>query len=148
MEKSKKNLRDLSIVVLIFAALSLIRVIVSFILSEEVAKAELPEGMTVEVVEIAIIVLFIVSLICLIPQIYVGFKGLRMAKSPDKSRAHIVWAIILLVFSVIAVATPITELIDARAIFDNILELVDCLLDIIVFALFIKYAKEIRATVI
>lgn len=149
MEKSGKNLKNMSIAVLVLAGISLVRLIVTFIVTqlhiEEYLLVEATEDVTEEEFKIGLIVILVLGLICLIPQIYVGFKGLKMAKNPDSSKAHIVWAIILLVLSIIAIISPVLDIIDGKNITDNVIAACDAWIDIIVFIWFIKYAKEVRA---
>lgn len=145
MEKSKNNLKIMSIIILAMTGVSLIRLILSFVMTDFNVE-ELPEEMTEEVYRVTLIVILAISLVCLIPQIYVGFKGLKMSKNPDSSGAHIVWATILFVLSIIALISPVRNLIDGGNIGDNVTALIDCLIDVVIFFSFIKYAKEIRAS--
>lgn len=150
MDKSRKNLRDYSIVVLLFAAVSFARLTVSFIFELDNIPTNLPADITTEAFKIVLIVIFALSLLFLLPQIFVGFKGLKMSRTPDSSSSHIVWAMILLVLSVIALVSPVMELVNAEEltrsiITTNIIELCDCLIDVVLFIFFVKYAKEVRA---
>lgn len=142
MEKAKKYLSGLSILLLVFAGLSLVRLIVEIALGGLVIN-EVPEGLTKEIMQIAVIVTLILSVLFMLPQIYCGIKGLKESNNPTSSRAHIVWAKIIFVLSVIALITPISALIQGTDILNNVLLLVDVLLNIIVYFLFIKYANKV-----
>ena len=143
MEKAKKNLRDSSLLVLFFVVLSAIRKIVDAVVNGFEVK-EVPEGMTEDVVRIIMVAGFVLSFVVLLPQIYVGIKGLKIAKEPSAAKGHIVWAVILLAFAVIAVFSPISSILKADHIGANVLELINCALDIAVYVLFLIPALEIR----
>ena len=142
MEKAKRNLKEISIVLLILVGLSLVRMIVEVALGGLMVQ-ELPEGVTEELMQAALIIVFVIGLLILLPQIYVGIKGIKESKKPTSSRAHIVWAKIIFVLSIIALISPISSLIQGADIVDNVLTLVDILLDVVLYFLFIKYANKV-----
>ena len=142
MEKAKRNLKEISIVLLILVGLSLVRMIVEVALGGLMVQ-ELPEGVTEELMQAALIIVFVIGLLILLPQIYVGIKGIKESKKPTSSRAHIVWAKIIFVLSIIALISPISSLIQGADIVDNVLTLVDILLDVVLYFLFIIYANKV-----
>ena len=105
MEK-RKHLKWSSVAVLAFAVFTLLE-LVSEILLGELNNAEIPEGAPSNVLLITKIFLLCVSVLLTLPGLYVGFKGLKMAKTPDNSKGHIVWAKILLVIAVLSLVSPI-----------------------------------------
>ena len=142
MMNARKNLKWLSAVVLALAGLSFIRVIWETFFVEFNA-ATLPEGATAGVVLAAQIILCVVSCIILLPQIYVGVKGLKIAQKPDDSKAHIVWAIILAAISVIGIISPVSSIINAVNVVDNVVELIDLATDIAIYVAYIVCAKQV-----
>jgi hypothetical protein len=101
MEKIRKNIRELSVVMLLLAAFSFIRLIVD-VMFTDFSSANLPDGVTASVVFVVKVVMCAVGLILLLPQIYVGVKGVKVSKNSKVSTAAIVWDIILAVISVLA----------------------------------------------
>lgn len=147
MEQSKKNLKTYSLLVLLFAALSLVRMIVALIAGDlDISTANLPEGTSVELVKAMALIIWALGLVFLLPDVYVGFKGIKEANEPSGSRGHIIWAIILLVISALAAISDIGNLLSGGNIGMDIVALIDSAVSIIVYVLFIKYANEVRAS--
>lgn len=142
MENSRNHLKISSIVVLIFAGLALIKVLTELLFGD-IAKITAPAGSPENIVLILKIILLSVSFICLIPQIYVGIKGLRIAKNPDSSHAHIIWAFILFVITLLELVTPVMELINHANKGANILYILSTVAELVVFFDYIKYAREV-----
>ena len=142
MSNARKNLKWLSTVVLALAGLSFIRVIWDAFFTDFNVES-LPEGTTAGVVLAAQIMLSVVGCILLLPQIYVGVKGLKIAEKPDHSRAHIVWAIILTVISAIGIISPAANIINAENVFENVVEFIDMATDIAIYVAYIGYAKQV-----
>ena len=131
MEQARKNLKTSSIIVLALAGLSLLNLIFGIFfgdLSTELNNATIPDGAPDNVILITKIFVLVVSILILLPQLYVGLKGLKMAKKPDSSRGHIVWGIILVVFTACGLLSPFVALIQGSGdAFGNIAELLNCL---------------------
>ena len=142
MEKARKNLRITSIVVLIFAGLSLINIVAQLIWGD-FSNAPIPEGSNDSVLSIAKIVLLGISLLLLIPDVYIGVKGLKVAKKPTTSKGHIVWATILFVLSIIALISPIVSLFSADSIRESISAILSGLVQILIYFEYIKDAKTL-----
>ena len=104
MEQTRKYLKLSSIAVLALAFFSLLQ-IVSELLYGDLNNAAIPEGTPENVLLITKIFVFAVSLLLTLPNIYIGIKGLRIAKKPNSSKGHIVWAIILLAFAALFLMT-------------------------------------------
>lgn len=139
---ARKNLKLMSLVVLALAAVTFVRTILDAF-SIDFDMAALPEGTTAGMVLAAQIVLCALSFILLLPQIYVGVKGLKISKKPDDSKAHIVWAIILTVISAIGIISPVSNIINAGNIVDNVVAIVDMATDVAVYIAYIAYAKQV-----
>ena len=142
MEKNKKNLKILSILILALAVYSLIRIVLSVFLID-LNPENLTDGASATHLLIGQIFVCVVSVILLIPQIFVGIKGIKVSNNPDSSKAHIVWAVILTVLSVIGILSPASELIKGVAVLDNLLAVVDMVLDAIIYIEYISYAKKL-----
>jgi uncharacterized membrane protein len=142
MEKNKKNLKILSILILALAVYSLIRIVLS-VFSIDLNPEDLTDGASATHLLIGQIFVCVVSVILLIPQIFVGIKGIKVSNNPDSSKAHIVWAVILTVLSVIGILSPASELIKGVAVLDNLLAVADMVLDAIIYIEYINYAKKL-----
>lgn len=142
MEKNKKNLKILSILILALAVYSLIRIVLS-VFSIDLNPEDLTDGASATHLLIGQIFVCVVSVILLIPQIFVGIKGIKVSNNPDSSKAHIVWAVILTVLSVIGILSPASELIKGVAVLDNLLTVADMALDAIIYIEYINYAKKL-----
>lgn len=142
MEKMRKNLKESSFLVLFFAALTFVRLVVQVIVNG-VKVENVPEGTTEGIVLAGIIVAYVINFAMLLPQLYVGFKGLKVAKEPDGSKGHIIWAWILFAFAVIGVISAISSLTQSKDLVNDIISLVDTVLDVIVYVLFVRAANQV-----
>lgn len=141
MEKNRKELKSFSILILALVALSLIRAIVNVCLNG-VPQISATEGLTKEMIQVVSIIALVVSLLLLLPQIYVGVKGIKIANGAPSGKAHIVWAIILAVCAVIALISAISALIKAFN-FDSILNLIDPAVDVAAYVFYYIYARRV-----
>jgi hypothetical protein len=144
MEKSRKNLKEFSYLILILMGLSLIRSILDMVINGvnvDTEKTNLPEGLVMPVIVITVAISFILY----IPQLYIGLKGLKLAKDPSTSpfKAPIVWAMILLIASIFGVISAIQGLAESKDTIANILSLANHTLDVCVYFLFVTYAKQV-----
>lgn len=142
MEKSRKYLKEASVLVLLFTAFTLIRMMFELFLVPPTIDPE-QTGFSSEVILITTIVLFVINLVLLIPQIFVGVRGLKIAKTPASTKGHIVWAVILLVFAALAFVSTIFDLAGSKNIIDDIIALADHALDVTVYCMYIKYARKV-----
>ena len=143
MEKNRKDLRIYSIVILALVALVLIRNIVSVCVNGLPPITEIPEGFTKETVEIIKIISFALTFVVLIPQVFVGLKGIKVANNPDvRGEAHMVWAIILAVLSAVAVISGIIDLVKKFDV-DLLLAVINNVLDVCIFIGYYLCARKI-----
>ena len=143
MEKSRKRLREASLLVLIFSALTFIRVFIELLrlgLGTKLPTADVSR----ELMLVTMIAMCVVNLLLLIPQVYVGVKGLKLSKEPRDTKVHIIWAVVLLVCAVLGSLYPLSSLIDGVSVTDNAIILVDHMLDVIVYCMYIKYANLVQ----
>lgn len=146
MEQTRKYLKLSSIAVLALAFFSLLQ-IVSELLYGELNNAVIPEGAPENILPITKIVLFSVALLLTLPSIYIGIKGLRIAKKPNSSKAHIVWAIILLVFASLSLIEQGVGFIHDGFNFENISAFCSIVVEVTVFVEYIRLAIAVRKTV-
>jgi hypothetical protein len=140
MEQTKSNFKITSILVLILAGLSLVQTVV--MLAFGFAN---PGNVPEQAVLITKILVAVISLLLLLPQVYMGVRGLKLVKNPDPAaNAHIIWAIILFVFSVLALISPVKALIGGADIGASISSIFNVLIEVLVFGEYIKYAKDLQ----
>jgi hypothetical protein len=143
MEQSRKYLKWSSVAVLSLVGVYILELI-SELLWGEINSAVIPEGASENILLITKIFIVAVSVLLLLPQIYVGIKGLIIAKKPTCTKAHIVWAVILLVFAAVGVVDPIVGLINGGGVYDNVKSLSGIALELVVYYDYIKDAREVR----
>lgn len=141
MSISRNHLKEASFLVLLFTAFSFIRMIIQVFVGFEADPTQV--GVSHEIIVATMIVVFVVGLILLLPQLYVGVKGMKIAKNPTSSKGHIVWAVILLVFSAFGIISTVTSIAEQINVVDNVITLVDHALDVIVYCMYIKYANRV-----
>ena len=146
MEQTRKNLKLSSIAVLALAFFTLLQ-LVSELLYGELNNAVIPEGAPENILPITKIVLFSVALLLTLPNIYIGIKGLRIAKKPNSSKGHIVWAIILLAFAALFLIEQGVGFIHDGFNFENISAFCSIVVEVAVFVEYIRLAIAVRKTV-
>ena len=148
MGKSRKNLKTMSIIVLALAGLSLLNILFELFfgeLNKELNNATIPEGSPENIVLIAQIFILVVSFLLLLPQAYIGIKGIKIANSPNSSKGHIIWGIILIVFTALSLISPFLALIQGNGdAFGNISELCSIAVDVFILFEYVKYARDVR----
>ena len=147
MEQAKKNLKTFSIFVLLFAGATLIQVLTELLLGD-INSAEIPAGSPENILMITKMFLLVVTLIMLLPSVYVGCKGLKIAKKPNASKGHIVWATIILVFNAIGLISPVIGMVQQGFSMDSIQSVGIVLVDMAFYFEYIKYAKQVRELVL
>ena len=146
MEQTRKYLKLSSIAVLALAFFSLLQ-IVSELLYGDLNNAAIPEGASENILLITKIFVFAVSLLLTLPNIYIGIKGLRIAKKPNSSKGHIVWAIILLAFASLSLIVQGVGFIHDGFQFENISAFCSIVVEVAVFVEYIRLAIAVRKTV-
>ena len=144
MENYRKHLRDMSIIVLFFSLITCVINILDIFL-KGFNMDNLPEGATEGLVLVAKIVMGVLSIVFLLPELYIGVKGIKIAKNPDSSKAHIVWAIILAVFAGFHMISCISGLTDGGNFVDGLINLLGAALDVAIYVLYVICAKKVRA---
>ena len=146
MEQTRKYLKLYSIAVLALAGFSMLQVICELLFGE-LSNAIIPEGAPDNILLITRVFLFSFALLLALPNIYIGIKGLRIAKKPNSSKGHIVWGIILLVLASLSLISPVVDIINNGFKYDYISELLSIAVEASVFFEYIKYAIAVRKTI-
>ena len=147
MEQARKHLKTSSMIVLALAGLTLLNLLFELFFGE-LSSAAIPEGSPDNILLITQIFVLVVSLLMLLPQFYIGFKGLKVAKNPDASKGHIIWGTIVFVFAVMGLISPLFALIrgDGEA-FGNVSEVLSIAVDVMVLYDYVKAAKAVRKAI-
>lgn len=144
MEQARKRLKTSSIVVLILGGLTLLNILLEVFFGN-LNDAVSPEGASATILLIVKILVLAVSLVLFLPQLYIGIKGLKMAKAPDSSKGHIVWGIILIVLGFVGLISPLTALIQGNGdALGNTSELLSIVVDITVLIEYVSAARAVR----
>ena len=146
MEQTRKKLKLSSFGVLALAVFSLIQ-IVSELLYGELNNVAIPEDAPENILLITKIFVFSVSLLFMLPNIYIGIKGLLIAKKPNSSKGHIVWAIILLIFASLSLLEQGIGFIHDGFKFENVSAFWSIAVEVAVFVEYIRFAIAVRKTV-
>ena len=80
MEKNRKELKSFSFLVLVLVAMELIRAIITLCITGVPNASEIPGGATENLARVAYIITFVLVFIVAIPEIYIGIKGIKIAK--------------------------------------------------------------------
>ena len=139
MEQARKHLKFSSLAILTLAGLSLINIVSELLVGELKIPAGSPDGILL----VTKIILTVVSLVCLLPQAYIGIKGLKVAKKADSSKAHIVWGIILLVCAITGMISPLVAVIKQDEVFENASALLSILIEVAFLYDYVKYARVV-----
>lgn len=143
MEKTKKLLKQVSIFILIFAGLSLVQMILELVLTDFDFDS-VPDDVSQEAVEIITYCIIALSFVCLIPSIFIGVRGIQIAKNPTSKTGHIKWAKVLLVFAIISMIISISDVINSKDLVMDITAIVNVIIDIMFYVLYIKYASQLK----
>ena len=138
MEKARKNLKISSVFVLLFALFYLIQALAELMFGE-VAGLEEPEN----VVRVTKIFIAVVAVLLTLPKIYVGIRGMRIAKNPVATRGHMVWAVIIFVFSALGLIEPIAGYFQQGNAYENTTALCSVLLEMAVYVEYFVYARAV-----
>ena len=144
MTKTRKDLKLLSIIVLICAGVAFILSILDVCMNGLTLPSEATKGVSQEIVEIAAIAVLFIELLFLFPQIYIGIKGLKEASNPTKAKAHVVWSfIIAFLYAVLAILLIVKTIKSLN--FDNVFVLAEYAIDAIFFGCYFITALKVRA---
>lgn len=140
MDKNRKVLKEYSIVILILAAISLVRMVVDVLVYG--FTMPVPEDIDKKVMKTVAIIVFVIGLLLLLPNVFVGVRGLKEAKNPTDRTAHIVWAMILAILAVLSTVSAIRDITKGFTI-SKLLEVFDVALDAGIFFMYYFTAKKV-----
>jgi hypothetical protein len=151
MKETRKKLKNFAVIALALAVLSLINVLFELFFGElnsALNNAIVPDGAPGNIVLIAKVFVLVVSLFIILPQIYIGVKGIRIAKDPDSSISHIVWGIILVIFTASSLISPFLSIIRGDGnVLENASQLLSVGVDVFVLVEYVKYAIAVRSEI-
>ena len=143
MNNAKKELKLMSILILAFAALTIVMNCIKAF-TGGLTITELPAdaknlGLTLEAYQIVAYITFALTLLFILPNVFVGLRGLKMSKEPAKTKGHIVWAFILGALALVSMFSHIPQAIGTPN-FDNIWTVIDKAVEAFIFGTYIYYA--------
>ena len=138
MEQAKKHLKISSMLVLLFVGISLLEIATELMFGD-INSAPIPDGAPDNILLITKTFVMVVALVLMLPKIYVGIKGLKIAKYPNTSKGHIIWAVIIFVFTLLGLVEPAMAILKQDSV--NISALFGVLLELAIYYDYIKYAK-------
>ena len=140
--ETKKHLKLSSIIILLFVGFSLLQILFELLFGE-LNNVASPDGAPKNILLITKIFLLCVSVLLLLPSVYVGIKGLKMANKPDNSKGHIIWATIILVISILSLVNPVIGFVKKEDITESFGALFSLMLEILIYFEYIKLAKAV-----
>ena len=138
MEQAKKHLKISSMLVLLFVGISLLEIATELMFGD-INSAPIPDGAPDNILLITKTFVMVVALVLMLPKIYVGIKGLKIAKYPNTSKTHIIWAVIIFVFTLLGLVEPAMAILKQDSV--NMSALLGVLLELAIYYDYIKYAK-------
>ena len=144
MTKERKTLKEFSILILVLAAISLVRLVLdACMVGFDAASLEI-EGASETLIKVSLIITFVLALLLLIPDVYVGIMGIKEANNPTGAKAYIVIALIITILYAIASVSSIVDICKGFN-FSKLAELSNEVLNAAIFFLFYIQAKKVSA---
>lgn len=145
MEKTKRDLWITSVVILVLTLIVVVNAIIGAASTGFTFNAAPVDGLSKEIVQIILIITWAIGLIVLIPQIYVGYTGMKIAKdqADPRKKGHLIWAIILAIFSLISVITSISNIANSKNLASDIINLVDAILSVLLFGGYVFFVRKL-----
>ena len=144
MDRTRRNLLAFSIFILGFAAYTLVSLGLELFLGSGFENATIPEGAPENIIDIAKIFVAVVTLVMVLPQIYVGIKGICVARNPDSSGSHIFWAVVLFIFAIVGIVSAVFNLVSNGGAGDGFSMMIDGVIEAIFYLEFIIYARRVK----
>ena len=148
--ENRKKLHDYSLILIFLALLDVftfVATIIASLLDGSIQNAlKTVEPSLLVAVKVMLGVLAALMAIETVAEAFIGFKGLKVSREPSADKGYITAAKFFLVFSVIASVSAFTSFFDSNAdLVDTILTFGNVVLDVVLYALFIKCANAVRA---
>lgn len=139
MNQAKKRLKFISECILILLAVSFVKSILEIFLTD-VKIDDVSESL---IITSKIIICLLLTAIIFIPQLYIGVRGLKIAKNPNNSKSHIVWAVIFAGFAILSIISAIVGMVNTGDIARNIFGIVNGGIDLAMYSCYIVFAKQV-----
>ena len=81
----------------------------------------------------------------MLAEVWIGIKGLKVSRAPSTNKGYITAAKIFLVLSLFVAVSTFVGFFETTAHVDSAITFVNAVLDVIVYAMFIKLANAVRA---
>ena len=142
MGNSIKYLKITSIALLIYTIFSAFEIAIALYFGE-FDNVAIPEGSPDNILAITKTFILVVSVLLLLPQLYLGIKGLRVAANPTSSKGHIVLAIVIFVFVLISAVTAIQGIASGEETDSNVSALLSLMVEVAIYFEYILYAIRV-----
>ena len=142
MNKDRKTLKEYSIVILALALFSLVRMVVDVCVFGFDTTGIVIEGATPQLIRIAGIIAFALAIVLLIPNVFVGVRGINESKNPSGKKGHIVWSLVLAILALIALVFAVIDIIKGYNL-NKLIEIADIVLDVAIFGAYYSTAKKV-----
>ena len=142
MEQHQKHLKISSILLLLFTAARFLRVTTQYLFTDS-GTAMLPDWSSEGLILATRIILVVVTLIVILPQTYVGVRGLRIAKKPTTTKGHIIWAYILVILSVLGLLETVSTIVQKGSLSGSAFALINGLLFVAIYFYYIISATAV-----
>ena len=129
-----------ALIVLLFAGLTLLGIITELVYGD-LNSAQIPAGAPENILLITKTFVMVIALLLMLPKVYVGVKGLKMAKAPNASKGHIIVAAIILAFSIFSLIDPAMAILKQDGTSGNVSSLFNILLEVTIYYEYIKNAR-------
>lgn len=133
-----------SIFILGYAAYTLISLGLELFWGRGFDNTTVPEGSPENMIEITKIFVMVVAAVMVLPQIYVGIKGVRIARDPDSSGGHIFWAVVLFLLSLVRIVASVIDLVNSGGAGEGFSPIIDGIIEAFFYVEFITYARRVR----
>lgn len=139
MNQAQKRLKFISECILILLAVSFVKSILEIFLTDVIID-DVSESL---IITSKIIICLLFTVIIFIPQLYIGVRGLKIAKNPNSSKSHIVWAVIFAGFAILLIISAIVGMVNTGDIARNIFGIVNGGIDLAMYSCYIVFAKQV-----
>lgn len=142
MGNSIKYLKITSFALLIYTIFSAFEIAIALYFGE-FNDVTIPDGSPDNILAITKTFILVVSALLLLPQVYLGIKGLRVAANPNSSKGHIVLAIVIFVFVLMSVVTTIQGIASGEETDSNVSALLSLMVEVAIYFEYILYAIRV-----
>ena len=128
--------------VLLFVGISLLEIATELMFGD-INSAPIPDGAPDNILLITKMILLGVTAVLLLPKVYVGIKGLKMAKAPTASKTHIIVSVTIFVILLLELIEPILGIVNGGGFKENFSSLAGLLLELVIYYDYIKAANAV-----